>query len=588
VQSGTLTITIPSGAVIGDYAIIALTSDVGDVFTIPSGWTQMALSPFSGVETSVKMTVWYKTIATGNPGSVVTVARTTGTNCVCAVMGVYSGVGVTSVQQVMWESSNTETVNNKPMRCPSLVGGPYDLKVGITSTYSYSTVGPAQAALTAAPTGCTIRETGNNNDNALAFGKGVGLFDGPATTQHETCTFTTNCHMIGVILSLGPSAAATAQIEKAPASLAGKSVLTYGRSYCCDVSVPETNSGWNTRRPWNVRVTNALGNVAGSNNIGMCGSWVADQCTAAYGSHANPTRAVSGDTNCVTQAGTFTAQTAPGLVLIEPFANDLLNEGTNPAGRTRMRAGALNSLDALVRLVRSSSVKAYNDASVAYAGTWATASSDGCSGGVANLSTTPGSTVTITTTQQNLDLILIGSDNSGLSTTGAPFSVQVDGVTVGTGSCHNTMVSTGGGGGLFVSAYTNYQFCQFAFPIRNLSVGTHTIVITHTGSSGDRLMFNCWLQPAATPPWVVINGVPPFPAATYTAHSFSASDAAAYTAMAYTVASSFSDGRVIVYDPTATNLLPTTEYASDNVHGLEIWHAYYAHEVMRRMNECIP
>jgi hypothetical protein len=673
-SGGSFTVTVPAGAVIGDWAVLVLTSGAGvNVSSLSGtgsgGWTKFGDSPYSGAATgqagsktdgsqTTVLTLYSKRLVSGDPGAVLTVNLSASTDAACGVIGVYQNVGQVSIRPTCWDSIDTEQVNSENMRCPSLIPGPNDCKVFAAAGRTASTLGSGVALLTTVQTGATIRQTIQAANGSLNNPMSASVWDcgTNVASQYETFKLQQNARCMGVSFSLGPVAGVLAEMEKVPSTLVGLPVLSYGPSLMADVSRPEANQGYNTKRPWNVRIQNAVnGNNSSTMNFAMCGAWTEDICSAMYGTPIVPTQAVNGDTFSLNQSPNWSAwlaaHTAPGLVLMDHWGNDFLNEATWAAGTARVRQSAVLAVDAMIRLARSLSVQDVGDASLAYGGTWTSPTSLGYHGGTvsgspgsqtstvgtAKLSTVPGSTVTITTTERALDIILVGEDNSANSTVGATYSIKVNGVTYnptnvtfmtdstkndpisGTpplvtktnfGITHNQIVSTAGGGGLFSTAYPIYKFCQMAVPIEGMPAGTNTIVITHTGNSGDRLVFNCWLKRNPTPPWITLNALPLFPDACYSTFNPANSTSgyqnvgrqalAMYSAATKAMAAQFTDGRVISIIPsetfpiilgsagTATPGDGTSDYQSDSVHGLETWHAKYASRVSRAMNERIP
>lgn len=645
--ASSLNITIPAGVQNNDWPILSVTIPDGTItMATPSGWTPLGVGPWSGVVGHGNAQPGSQ--VDGSPGSIcylytksvrlttsdasTTITLTpSGATEVTAVLGVYQNVGQVSIQPICWDATNTESLNNRLMRTPSIVCGPNDLKVGVTSTYSYTSLGANQADLTGAPSSGTVRQVAHSSNGALSYAHAAGLWDSSDTAlRYEIATFTTQVHAMNLILTLGPIAGVWNEMDRVPPSISGQGVVSYGTSIGCNVVRAETNTGYTTKRPWPARIANMIGTVAKSMNFCMAGSMVSDQCTAAYGSHSVPTQAVpSGDAFSNTQSPNYIswvgAKGAPGLVMMDPWGNDFLSEVSR--GTARQRLSAAIAADALIRLVRASAMKLYNDASIAYGGTWATAASDGYAGGTVNVCTTPGGTITITTTQQSLDLVFIAEDNTANSTVGATYTITVNGstytvpvrtfaidavqsITTATtpGVTHNQMMQTTGGGGLFGTNYPIYKFCQMTVPIEGMPAGTNTIVITHTGAAASRLVFNGWLQRAITPPYVLINGLCPFPDPTYgsfnpgnTTSGYQDKGRAAlaiYQTMSDNIAEMFSDGRVFTMNPKdfpfnlAGNATPggggSGDYMSDNVHGLETWHAIYVNKIMQLLNTKIP
>jgi hypothetical protein len=233
-------------------------------------------------------------------------------------------------------------------------------------------------------------------------------------------------------------------------------------------------------------------------------------------------------------------------------------------------------------------VKGSVDASIAYSAGWAANASTGYIGGTAQLTTTPGATTTITAALDAIDVVLIGQDDSRFAT-GSTFSITVDGVPYATGTVSNQAASTGWG--------NNYGYCQLVVPITGMGAGSHTIVVTHTGASGNRLIVNGWMTPASSPPWIVTNFIEHITDATLATLGVTRAQLDNFNALLAPIAATFSDRRVVVYDSNASGLFDNANTAptpptlnpgmisTDGVHPNEIGHAFMAHEIMRLISE---
>lgn len=154
-------------------------------------------------------------------------------------------------------------------------------------------------------------------------------------------------------------------------------------------------------------------------------------------------------------------------------------------------AGYKNSMSTMLGLLRSSTrVTTFTET-----GTWAANSS--LMSGNARRSTEPGATISATFTGSNATVVLLALPDE----TGSPFTYSVDGgpeiagTTVGKG--HTALLS--------ISAV------PVPIHLRGLSAGSHTIRVTHTGTSGQPLIMDCvapWYATDTNIPWVFITPPP--------------------------------------------------------------------------------
>lgn len=591
--------TTPGSA--GDLGLVFLQAQPANAPAAPSGWTLLvkAYDDTAG-QTNCALWVYWKNLNAGDIGGTVGFSGLDSHSKEIAISA-YSSAGGFSSKPAVWFNNGTENINSVQRYCPVTQPGPSDLVVCAVSMYGYSSLGNSTVTLTSVPSGATIRANIQNADNGLTFSTGLGVWDAAShAPRKENFASTSVAWSVGVSFSLSPVGAGWAESEHVPSTLAGLPVLNYGTSLTCRVAAnSNTDDQWNTVTPWNDRITRALGSAAGSNNMGICGSHAEDICTFAYGTASADTRALYGGVGKLTQVGTFTAQTTPGLVILDSIPNDFIYEGAHPATAvTQQRLSYSNATEALIRLFRSSAVKGHADASVAYAGTWTTPSSTGYQGGAAHQTTVVGSTATITTTETALDLILIGQDDTKLGVTGSTFSVTVNGSAYTTGTVSNQAYAKGGSPDNGTGHNTaDFGFVQMAVPVEGMPAGTNTIVITHTGSAGQSLAFNCWLKRAATPPWVFANTLVRFLAGDYTDNGgtlFSKAQQAAYDALLLTIVQKFTDGRVVYcdfrdkIDPSIWgDSVPSSYFLVDGVHMRDIGHAQMAHAALRALSEHI-
>lgn len=292
----------------------------------------------------------------------------------------------------------------------------------------------------------------------------------------------------------------------------------------------------------------------------------ADQCAYMYGTFTASVQFSSKlASSRTTGAGTWTQNAnaslgSNGLVILECVRNDAGLDAVAVNGGTtaKSRAGFQNALDAMIRCIRHKSRVENTDAAWTKTGAWTNSSGfGGCSGSNISFTSTPNDTATITISG-DCDLILLGLDNSALSATGSAFEVRIDGVLFGSaGTTSNQTRKTGFTSGLTTGG--NYGFCQYAVPIRGLSVGSHTLELKHTGSSGHLLYLDCLLYPrdntAYPPPTIIVPKNPEFGAAGYAAYvALGGSNASRSTDLIYngiidTVIAQFPVGEVLTWDP---------------------------------------
>jgi hypothetical protein len=583
----TVTVAIPATAAIGNELLVFLVISGARTLTGYSGPTLTTIA--SSVTGDARPNVYLakRTIGSGDAGTNMTFTQDAA-NSMLVVAAVYQDVGGYSIAPQVYPCLQTvEPANSRPSRCATIKPGPDDLIVGFTGAHSYVSTNANAAQLATAPSGATIRQTDSTPTTGLVVPFGIGLFDAPSHDyRYEWVAFNQACNFQSVILALHPVGGSPAQREKAPTTLAGKPLFCYSNSMGAYVRRAETNWGYNSMRPWPNRVAAVLGTeLTTSKNLAMVGSRSQDICTAAYGTDTYSTQSTLGDPQTIDRAVTWDSiRVTDSLIVTDLLGNDAIHGTANAQDFT----SASNAVKALLHLLRSANVKGAGDASIAYSAGWSTASSTGYQGGTAKLATVPGETVTITAALDAIDVVLVGQDDSRF-TTGSTFSITVDGTPYATGTVSNQAASTGWG--------NDYGFCQLVIPITGMGAGTHTIVITHTGSSGNRLLFNCWMTPASTPPWIVTNFIEHITDATLTTLGVTRAQLDNFNALLAPIAAGFTDHKVLVYDSWASGVFDNADTApspptlnpgmisTDGVHPNEIGHAFYAHEILRLLNE---
>lgn len=188
-----------------------------------------------------------------------------------------------------------------------------------------------------------------------------------------------------------------------------------------------------------------------------------------------------------------------------------------------------------------------------YTGSWSMALlSTSCSSSSVALTTTANDTVSIPITISGaavpVSLVLLGIDNSANAVNGASYSITVDGGTPITGTTSDQMRKT---------AHTppNNNFGQLAVPIGTLAIGAHTIVLKHTGTTGQQLWFDCALVETPTPPTIMAFKLPQLPAGGYAAVGGSWVLDQLYNGLIDTVVARFpSDQSIVAVDPNTASL----------------------------------
>lgn len=353
----------------------------------------------------------------------------------------------------------------------------------------------------------------------------------------------------------------------------GLTMYAYGHSYLAvSASIAQ--------RRYFERLSSRLRSGAAFNSGGS--GWLCHDA-AAY-AHGTLTANVARGNNL---AGTWTpAPLVGGFVILDVARNDA---GWDGIASTKHRAGFVNALDALIRLIRSGSGLQDTNAAFVYDATgWTAQSATNFSGGTAHYTTTPGKKVTITTpVGTDFDLMTVGFDSV---VTGAAFTVTVDGV--------NIMSS------LAVAGYptttknqvaqdhvTTSQWTPMAIPLRGLSNQAHTVVLTHAGNSGEYLYANRLLTPTSTPPTIIIPKIARLPSAGYAAYtgaSASWTTDQIYNGLIDQVVARFpSDQTVITWDPNANGWDYTTMIAStdgQSLHPNDLGMACYADGIISILN----
>ncbi len=285
-----------------------------------------------------------------------------------------------------------------------------------------------------------------------------------------------------------------------------------------------------------------------------------------------------------------------GMFLLDTIRNDAGHDGqtVNSGSTAKSRAGAKIGLDALIRLIRAGSYKLATDASYTYSGTWlANAALPGVLGHSVKYTQTNGASVSIAFTGTDFDLVLLGLDDAALGVVGSTFSITVDGASQDSAlaaagypnTCSNQMRRTKAAGPV--------KYGPMVIPLHGLSAGAHTIVVTHTGTTGQALYVNGHLVPSPTPPTVIVSKVNYLGSAGYATYVALGGAGAAtsvddvYNGIIDTVLARFpSDGSIQVIDPNALGFNPATMIGNTdglNVHLNDTGNHFYAMNLVNKI-----
>jgi hypothetical protein len=604
------TSALPSGTTSGDIGIMTITVGQAQTssVTTPTGWTLMGTNynsgPLNHTSAAASMYAVYKKRLTGADAST-TITVTFSQSDIAVVVGTVikggSDIGVGPAFSVDNIDHTAGTLNNLIV-FPALRPGPQDLVILCGAAQSGASGSAFSTTLTAAPSGFTILENVSEQATpSLTPVVGAFICSGPASSFNGiTATPTTGATFIeggGCSLSISP--VGRRPTDQVPVALQGASLHGYGNSYMEWVNPPATPAqagpalSHTSHFAEALYITRLAAMMGGPFDFdGYGGGIAADICGGVYGSAVYWTRGSSLDTNYGQQRAItwFGKSNRSGLVVLDCVGDDVLGEYLAPTTFAKQRAGAVNATDAMIRLFRASSIVEQTDSSVTLrnfaaphtpATDFTVSSATIYSGGSITSTTTPGDTFTITTTQPSIDIVLLAIDNAALGTNGAPFSVTVDGVAWTTGTTSNQMCK---------STSTNFAAApsvQMCVPCYSMGSGTHTIVITHTGTSGQILCMDGYLIPSSTPPIVLI---PTIEHVNETAAGFAGINALAdvYTALVKTIPSRFPPASgVLIYEVLANGLWDYTTMlnTADYVHPLEAGSAFYAQGICRTLQE---
>lgn len=334
-------------------------------------------------------------------------------------------------------------------------------------------------------------------------------------------------------------------------------------------------------------------------NRGVSGYLISQMNWIAYDAIAVTHQGTAADEEGATSTvATHTPTAFPGgIFLLDSLRNDAGHDGDSYSSGTtaKSRAGATNGLDAMMRLIRAQSFLLATDASYTYTGTWlSNGTLAGMLGHTVRYTTTAGDKVSIAFTGTDIDLVLTAIDNAALGVSGAAFTIKVDGVTVApvgypTTTGDQIRQATNGG---------PVKYGPMVIPLRGLSAGAHTIVLTHAGTTGQGLYVNGHLVPSPTPPTIIVSKVNYLGAggyATYVALGGAGASTAVddiYNAIIDTVVARFPlDGSVRVIDPNGLGFDPATMVGNTdglNVHLNDFGNQFYSNNLVDVVRSLTP
>lgn len=584
ITTGTsLAVTLPGSLTAGWKAIVATVTHSGAGVATPAGtWVQTVNAESSN--TNATLRVWEYEIQGGDSGATKTFTLSGTTNqSACIVAAIYQDVGGFSVKPMIYTPLDVETQNSRSPRFPTVLCGPDDVVVAICGNYSYLSTAAAGAEVGTPPDNFTIRQTISRANNGLTLPRGCTIMDADGATvsgQYNDYEHTQDGYNVGVIFALSPVKPRWTHSMYVPTSLQGKPVVVYSTSSNAYVRAPEANSGYNTRTTWGDQIDLACGSSVNSRNFAMPGSYAEDICTGAYGSKSNyNTRATALDPMAISRAITFGGLPSTDIVaLLDQIGNNIIGATDSAQVQTSM----MNAVRSLIRRVRTGNGGAFitsQNGAITYTGSWSNGTSDGNTGGIYKQTTTPGDKAeytinNVTGAPHEWEFVVVGFDST--VATGSTYDVHLDGVLYTSGTTHNQCKATGWGGG------ANYGFVQKTIPIL-IPTGSHTIRITHTGSSGHVLRNDSIQVGSLTPPVIVCNTLGIMPAAAYTTYpQLSLVKQNAYSDLLEAECASYADGRVLFYDPSASGVVNGQDayFASDDVHQGETLMTNYAWEIV--------
>lgn len=623
VGTGT-TVTMSSSAVAGDLAIFFVSIRGTKTCIPPSGLVKLydtrdwpKSTNASGNSTTEGLSIYYRWVQSGDASSTWKFKPSgTGSEAIIASCAVYAGVARISTNPKSWTHYGGSWQSSTPILQTASVGT-NSLVVGAIASRANANLNVNAPKLTSIDSDYTVRAAESVQVSVLTEAIGLGVVDSTphgwleeTTIGFGTSSVTSWTH-VAFELS-GPLEAGWHERDRCPASLAGKPVYIYGTSNTN--MIPRMNIDgaggtwpgtynepkWTTQNSWPAQLIEVIDPAHLGNHMGVGGTHAADNVSFAFGTHVNPTQAVTQDLlttdiSQIDQAGTWKAQTnrdLGGIVFLDIIGNDLLYEATPTS---QVRDGVEVSVESMVRLLRSKYVRGYVYSGTSYTGSWQNQTSDGADSNTYARTLATGAYVEITLSEPNPELILMARDSDNSLQNGATFDVHVDGVLVTSGTTHNRLR-------LGASSPTpTYNYVQMAVPLQ-LDGNSHVVRITHTGASNTTLGYGGYLVPKTNDseiPWIVLMGMQKMAPVVFT-NGQTQARLDAYLQILRNVAAKF-PSKVLVYDPMEngqwsyqgwdTAYGPAGAAAKaltlDGIHMNSVGHSFFTMDLLRFLNERI-
>lgn len=348
----------------------------------------------------------------------------------------------------------------------------------------------------------------------------------------------------------------SATIDEAMPGTSGGALIGYGPSYMVGTRASSPDKQF-------FNIVAAGGAFASSSNRSVSGSTSVENFY---------------DANTGLRVTGWTPLTDGGIVLIEPVVNSAQIFGPALKGY----AATLNSVRALVALVRARAKHEHTDAHFNFSGTWASQSASVNSGGSANYTTAADAYCEYHFVGSEATVIVQAKDTAAGGTAYGPIAVSVDGGPETTYTLGDQAISyTPGSSGSAFGATIVYA----PFPVRvaGLQFGSHTIKIRNI-TSGNILMVDCAYLPESNPPAVALIQDTPRPDWSSSTAGGSNAVQDVYNAQLWQVADEFGGPiTVVTPDPTWNTATDTDVATNDGKHPSDAGHAKYAARILARL-----